>query len=158
MSIAPIRHIVDVKGTPAQAFMLFATRMADWWPKNMTPGEGLMTDLVMEACTGGKFYEIKADGAHHQWGTVLAWNPPGQLLICWQLGKDWMFDADLVTEVELTFEPAGEGRTRMTLEHRHLERFGALAEERRAQLDGGWPTRLADYVAFADAQALAESR
>ena len=157
MTIAPVLLTTQVKVPPARAFELFTTRMGEWWPKNMTPGEGLMTDMVIEPRTGGKFYEVKADGTHHQYGTVLAWNPPGQLLIGWQLGKDWKFDPDLVTEVELTFEPAGEGRTRMTLEHRHLERFGAIAQERRAQLDGGWPTRIADFVAFADDNASANA-
>ena len=32
MSIAPIKHSVQVKAAPAQAFDLFATRMSDWWP------------------------------------------------------------------------------------------------------------------------------
>ena len=131
---------------------MFATRMGDWWPKDKTPGDKPMADIVIEPRTGGIFYEVDVEGTQHQWGTVLAWNPPEQLLLGWQLGKDWKFDPDLVTEVELTFEPAGEGRTRVTLEHRHLERFGAIAEERRAQLDGGWPTRLADYTAFAESQ------
>ncbi len=153
MSIAPIRHVIDVKGTPEQAFTLFASRMGDWWPKDKTPGDTPMADIVMEPRTGGRFYEIDAQGAQHQWGTVLVWNPPGQLLIGWQLGNDWRFDPDLVTEVELTFEPAGEGRTRVTLEHRHLERFGDNAEKRRAELNGGWPSRLADYTAFTETNA-----
>jgi hypothetical protein len=36
MSIAPITRSVDVKAPPARAFELFATRMADWWPRGRT--------------------------------------------------------------------------------------------------------------------------
>jgi uncharacterized protein YndB with AHSA1/START domain len=54
-----------------------------------------------------------------------------------------------VTEVEVTFVP-DSGGTRVTLEHRTLDRFGAGAEQMRKGIGGadGWP---AIVQAFADA-------
>jgi hypothetical protein len=34
---------------------------------------------------------------------VLAWEPPGRLLLGWQLGAEWKYDPDFLTELELTF-------------------------------------------------------
>ena len=43
------------------------------------------------------------------------------------------YDPELLTEVELTFAPPADGGTRVTLEHRDLERFGADADAHRAR-------------------------
>jgi uncharacterized protein YndB with AHSA1/START domain len=84
---------------------------------------------------------------------VLTWDPPSRLLLAWQLDRDFKYDAGLVTEVELRFEPVAGGGTRVTLEHRDLERFGgADIPAHVAKLQNGWPSRLADFAGFADAQ------
>jgi uncharacterized protein YndB with AHSA1/START domain len=56
-----------------------------------------------------------------------------------------------VTEVEVTFAPTAAGGTRVTLEHRNLERFGDDAARHVERLAGGWPARLADFAAYANA-------
>ena len=64
------------------------------------------------------------------------------------LDAGFAFDPDLITEVEVAFEPEGTG-SRVTLTHRHLERFGPSAERIAGQLAGGWPglvERFANYV------------
>jgi len=48
----------------------------------------------------------------------------------------------------VVFEPEGAG-SRVTLTHRHLERFGPSAERVAGQLAGGWPglvERFANFV------------
>lgn len=151
MSIAPIVRSVEVKPPPAKAFELFSQRMGDWWPAGKTVAKKPAVAVVVEPHAEGRWYEVDADGTETHWGKVLAWDPPGRLLLGWQLNAQWTFDPGFLTEVELTFAALPGGGTRVTLEHRDLERFGADAEARRASLDGGWPTRLADFVAFADA-------
>ena len=152
MSIAPIIQIVDVKAPPARAFDLFAAHMSLWWPKNGTPAAQPHERIVIEPRAGGRFYEVDADGNETVWGAVLAWEPPGRLLIDWQLGEGWKYDPALHTDVELSFEPRADGGTRVTLTHSRLENFGANAEARATQLRGGWPTRVADYANFVNAQ------
>lgn len=152
MSISPIVRSVEVKAPPARAFELFASRMGDWWPKGQTVGKSAHKDIVIEPHVEGRWFERDADGNEVQWGRVLAWDPPSRLLLGWQLNMDWAFDPTFLTEVEMTFVALPSGGTRVTLEHRNLERFGADAELRRGQLDGGWPTHLATYAVFVDAE------
>ena len=149
MTIAPIVRSVEVKAPPAKAFELFATRMADWWPKGRTVAKQPHETIVVEPYAEGRWFERDADGNETQWGKVLAWEPPSRLLLGWQLTSQWGYDPEFLTEVELTFEPLPAGGTRVTLEHRDLERFGADAEEQRGKLDGGWPRFLAEYATFA---------
>jgi uncharacterized protein YndB with AHSA1/START domain len=151
MSIAPIVRAVQVKAPPARAFDLFVNHMQDWWPKGRTIGKNPHVTIVTEPHEGGRWFERDADGNETQWGKVLAWEPPGRLLLGWQIDSQWTYDPDFVTEVELTFAPADDGGTVVTLEHRNLERFGADAVAHVAALDGGWPTHLAQFVAYADA-------
>lgn len=150
MSIAPILRTVRVKAPPAQAFELFATRMADWWPRGRTIGRNPHVEIVIEPRTEGRWFERDAEGNETQWGKVLAWDPPSRLLLAWQIDTQWRYDPGLLTEVELTFAAAEGGGTLVTLEHRRLERFGADAVPHSEKLRGGWPTHLDDFARFAD--------
>jgi uncharacterized protein YndB with AHSA1/START domain len=152
MTIAPIVHRIEVKAPPARAFDLFATRITEWWPKGRTIGRNPHAAILIEPVAGGRWFERDAEGNETPWGRVLAWEPPSRLLLGWQINTQWAFDPDLVTEVELTFAPADGGGTLVTLEHRHLERFGTDAAAHAGRLKGGWPGFLdlfADYAAKA---------
>jgi uncharacterized protein YndB with AHSA1/START domain len=152
MTIAPIVRTVSVKAPPAKAFDLFTRRMADWWPKRGTIGKLVHVDLVIEPFAGGAWFERDAEGTETKWGHVLAWEPPSRLLLAWQIDTAWRYNPDLVTEVELAFDPAEDGGTRVTLTHRDLERFGADAAQHIERLGSGWPVRLAGFATFAAEQ------
>ena len=152
MSIAPIIRTVQVKAPPARAFDLFAKHMGAWWPKGSTVGKAPHAEIVIEPRVGGRWFERDADGNEAQWGKVLAWEPPARLLFVWQLNTQWRYDPDLMTEVEVTFAAVGSG-TLVTLEHRHLERFGTDAAQHADKLRGGWPTRVVDFGRYADSQS-----
>lgn len=152
MSIAPVVCTVQVKAPPARAFELFAKQMAAWWPKGRTIGKNPHVAVIVEPRAGGQWFERDADGAETHWGKVLAWEPPSRLVFGWQINSQWTYDPDFLTEVELTFAPAGGG-TLVTLEHRGLERFGADAAKHAAALRGGWPTHLADFVRYANSHS-----
>lgn len=152
MSIAPIFRSIVVKAAPARAFELFTTRIQDWWPlKNASIGSAPAVSVVLEPRDGGRWFERDAQGNETQWGRVLAWEPPHRLLLSWQIGTDWAYHADLLTELELTFAAQASGGTVVTLEHRHLERLGSDAARHRHLLDGGWPTMLGGFQKLADA-------
>jgi hypothetical protein len=57
-------------------------------------------------------------------------------------------DPDRTSEVEVRFTAEGPGRTRVELEHRHLDRHGDGWEGVRAGVDsdGGWPLYLSRYA------------
>jgi uncharacterized protein YndB with AHSA1/START domain len=149
MSIAPIVRSVVVQVEPARAFALFTSRIQDWWPRDKTIGRGPPVAVVIEPQADGRWFERDAEGHETQWGKVLAWEPPRRLLLAWQIGTDWAYHAELVTEVELTFKTHVAGGTLVTLEHRHLERLGADAARQREMLDGGWPTLLGEFQKLA---------
>jgi uncharacterized protein YndB with AHSA1/START domain len=149
MTIAPVVKTVDVKCGPARAFELFTGRMGAWWPASHHIGGAPFEAIVVEPFAGGRWFERGSDGAETSWGKVLVWDPPGRVLLAWQLRADFTYDPDFETELEITFAPHGEG-ARVRLEHRNLERFGADAEAIAKSLGGGWPTIVEGYASFAD--------
>jgi uncharacterized protein YndB with AHSA1/START domain len=152
MSIAPIIKSVTVKQTPVRAFELFASQMERWWPAGKTIGKNPRVAIVLEPRVGGRWFERDAEGNETHWGKVLAWDPPTRLLLGWQINSQWRYDSDFLTEVELIFAAAEGGGTRVTLEHRNLERFGADAAKHAQALGSGWPAVLADFTAYAYTQ------
>jgi len=142
-----------VKARPARAFEMFTRDIGAWWPKGKTIGAKPHAQIVIEPKVQGRWFERDDDGAETRWGKVLAWDPPGRLVLGWQLDAGFKYDPDLLTEVELTFAAAGEGETRVTLVHRDLERFGDAAEKVAASISEGWPARLRNFADFAAAHS-----
>jgi len=150
--IAPIVHSIVVKAPPARAFDLLTSQMGRWWPKTHSIGKAPFADVIMEPRDGGRWFERDADGNETSWGKVLAWEPPLRVLLAWQINCDWGYDPNLLTEVEVTFV-AQDGGTRVTLEHRNLERFGRDAAALAEKLRGGWPGVLGEFGGYADSQS-----
>ena len=150
---APVRRTISVKAPPERAFEVFTSRIGAWWPKSHHIGAAEPETVVIEPREGGRWFERAPDGAECDVGRVLAWEPPSRVLLAWQLTADWKFDPELVTEVEVRFTPEGEGRTRVELEHRNLERFGERAEAVRAAVGApnGWTAILELFAKAADA-------
>jgi uncharacterized protein YndB with AHSA1/START domain len=152
MSIAPVVKTVTVKPPPARAFALFTEQIGQWWPAGRTVGKQPHAAIVLEPHPGGRWFERDAAGHETQWGKVLAWEPPGRLLLGWQLDGNFSLDPAVTTEVELTFAPAADGGTVVRLEHRNLERLGAEAEAAAAKIGRGWPEMMDRYAAHAGAR------
>jgi uncharacterized protein YndB with AHSA1/START domain len=141
--------LVDVP--PDRAFELFTAEMTSWWPAAHHIGSAPIAEVVVEPRTGGRWFTRHQDGTETSTGVVVAWEPPGRLVVTWQIGADWKFHPDLVTTVELRFEPVGERRTRVRLEHRDLDAFGADATAMKKTFEdpGAWAATLAAYAAAA---------
>jgi uncharacterized protein YndB with AHSA1/START domain len=88
---------------------------------------------MFEPRVGGRIIERARDGAEHDWGRVLDWQPPTTLRYLWHL----FFDATEATEVEVTFTPRS-GRTAVRLEQRGWERRAAAGPPRRAKTGQAW--------------------
>jgi uncharacterized protein YndB with AHSA1/START domain len=151
VSIAPVVCSVTVKASPERAFEVFTRNIEAWWPVGKTPGENPHVAIVMEPTPDGRWFERDAEGHETNWGKVLTWEPPARVVLGWQLNSQFQYDEAFLTEVELNFTPKEDGKTLVTLEHRNLERFGADAEKIQGQLNGGWPTFMAIFAAYADA-------
>jgi uncharacterized protein YndB with AHSA1/START domain len=147
---APIQKSLVVKTDVENAFSTFTAGISRWWPRAFTIGATPIKDVVMEQRTGGRWFERGEDGAECEWGKVLAWEPPSRVVLAWQIGGDWKYHPDLITEMEVTFAALGAKETRVDFEHRKLDALGDAAEETRAQLESGWPGLLEAYAAAAE--------
>jgi len=135
---ASIRKTVEVNVPAERAFAVFATRMGDWWHKEHSIArETTQKDVVIEPRSGGRWYEVDADGSEHQWGRVITYDPPRRLVLAWQLTREFAYDPGFETTVEVLFEER-DGKTIVHFEHRDLERMGAGAVETLESMDGGW--------------------
>ncbi len=149
---APVRKSIRVNAPVAKAFEVFTAGMSRWWPKGYSIGKSPMKDVILEPGVNGRWIERAEDGSECILGRVLAWEPPARFVLAWQISGEWTYDPDLVTEVEVRFIADGGG-TRVELEHRNLERFGAHAEAMRTAIDGprGWPAFLELFKVAAEA-------
>ncbi|MGL4238488.1 SRPBCC family protein [Tabrizicola sp.] len=137
--IAPVRKTVTVACTPTRAFRVFVEEIGAWWIKSHSIAPSGMAGLTVEPRVGGRWYETGMKGEVCQWGEVKVWDPPGRLVLIWRLSAEFAYDPALHTEVEVTFTPEGAG-TRVVLEHRGLEAYGAQAAALRESIDSprGW--------------------
>jgi hypothetical protein len=150
MTIAPLQRTAHTKVPPARAFEIFTGQIGRWWPAGNGCGAKPLVEVVIELGVGGRWFERDADGQETQWGHVLVWDPPGRLVLNWQLNREKRFDPDLHTEVELTFTATPDGGTDVFLEHRNLERFGQDADQWRSSISSGWTQKLVEYTECAD--------
>jgi uncharacterized protein YndB with AHSA1/START domain len=78
------------------------------------------------------------NGSECHWTRILAYEPPSRVVFSWDIGPTWQIEQDPVStsEVEVRFTADGPTRTRVELEHRHLDRRDAGWEGVREGVDG----------------------
>lgn len=140
---APVRKTIHVNAPPERAFEVFTSGIGRWWPKTHKIGLADLDRPIIEPKAGGRWYELDVDGSECEIGKVAIWEPPSRLVLIWQLTPDFLFDPQLITEVEVQFTPEADG-TRVELEHRKLEQMGDKANAMRETISGpgGWPRLL----------------
>lgn len=133
-----------------RAFTVFTERFDQIKPRehNMLAVDIALS--IFEPKVGGRVYDRGVDGSECQWGRVLAYEPPTRIVFTWDISPRWQIETDLArsSEVEVRFIAEAERRTRVELEHRHLDRHGegweGLAAGVRA--DQGWPLYLQRFA------------
>jgi uncharacterized protein YndB with AHSA1/START domain len=151
-----VRKTMNVDAPQAIAWRVFTQQMGTWWPLSTYKiGKANAVDAVIEPGVGGRWYERGDDGSTCQWGVVLVWEPHSRLVLSWDINADWQPDPDLKTELELRFIAENADRTRVELEHRRLDRYGARREQMRHIFDteGDWGRLLAAFAAQAAKEA-----
>jgi uncharacterized protein YndB with AHSA1/START domain len=149
-----VRKVVGVQAPAAVAWRVFTEKMSRWWPlATHKIGKAKAVEAVIEPRVGGRWYERGEDGSTCDWGRVLSWEPHTRLVLSWEINASWQHDPSLKTEVEVRFIAEGDDRTRVELEHRHLDRYGARRDEMRGIFDseGGWTGLLASFARAAEA-------
>lgn len=109
-----------------------------------------VAETVLEPRVGGHIYDRGVDGSECRWARVLAYEPPDRIVFSWDISPRWRLETDpgRASEVEVRFVAETPERTRVELEHRHLDRHGEGWESARDGVagDGGWPLYLRRYV------------
>jgi uncharacterized protein YndB with AHSA1/START domain len=149
-----VRKVVSVQAPLMVAWQVFTEHMGTWWPLAIYKiGKAKAVDAVIEPRVGGRWYERGDDGSTCDWGLVLSWEPPSRLVLSWDISADWQPDPDLKTEIEVRFIAEGNDATRVELEHRKLDRYGARRDEMRHIFDteGDWGRLLQMFAARAAA-------
>jgi Activator of Hsp90 ATPase homolog 1-like protein len=151
----PVRKSITVRAGRDRAFEVFTRGFGDWWPRSHHIGNAPMKRAVIEGFASGRCYSEQTDGTECDWGTILVWDPPGRLVLAWQVSPGWKYEAHLAksSEVEVRFTEETEGVTRVDLEHRNFERHGAGHLEMREAVDSrnGWGDLLGMYAARVEA-------
>lgn len=147
-----VRKEVVVNVPPARAFEAFTAQFGDFKPREHNLLGAPIVETVFEPKVGGNIYDRAEDGSECRWARVLAYEPPHRVVFSWDISPQWQLEADPenASEVEVTFESDGDGRTRVVLEHRNFDRHGPMwmAVRDAVDGDGGWPLYLDRYAAL----------
>jgi uncharacterized protein YndB with AHSA1/START domain len=149
MTDGTVRKELRVKAPREHAFAIFTDGIDRWWPREHHIGQSPLERTLIEPRIGGRWYSVCQDGSEVDVGRVEAWEPPGRLLIIWQINGSWQFDPTFRTEIEVRFESLGPRETRVVFEHRGLEAYGPATDQVRMMFEApdGWAGTLARFVA-----------
>ena len=143
---AAVRHEIVVEAPVERAFDVFIGQMDRIKPRDHNLLAVDIADTVFEPRAGGRVYDRGTDGSECEWGSVLVYEPPNRVVFSWNIDPRWQVepDADKRSEVEVRFVADGADRTRVELEHRHLDRHGDGWEGLRDGVGApdGWPLYL----------------
>ena len=149
-----VRKQVVVDAPVDRAFRVFTERFGDFKPKEHNLLGAPIVETTFEPHVGGHIYDRAEDGSECRWARILAYEPPTRVVFSWDIGPTWQLEADPAnaSEVEVRFVAEDANRTRVELEHRHLDRHGEGWEGLREGVGGdeGWPLYLQRYVAVID--------
>jgi uncharacterized protein YndB with AHSA1/START domain len=145
-----IRTDVVVEAPAERAFRVFTERFDQIKPREHNMLEVDIAESVFEPRAGGRVYDRGVDGSECQWARVLAYEPPERIVFSWDISPQWQIETDLdrASEVEVRFVAETPDRTRVELEHRHLDRHGDGWQGMREGVGGdqGWPLYLARFA------------
>jgi uncharacterized protein YndB with AHSA1/START domain len=137
-----VRRSVIVNAPVDRAFTFFTRDIGQWWDADKHLLQEPLKQMVFEPFVGGNIIDRGIEGGESRWGTILAYEPPSHVAFSWDINLAWQIETDRsrVSEVHVTFTDEGGGRTRVDLEHRHLDRHGEGWEAMRDAVGSpnGW--------------------
>jgi uncharacterized protein YndB with AHSA1/START domain len=145
-----IRTSIVVEAPIERAVSVFTEDFGSFKPPEHNMLGVKIAETVFEPRVGGSLYDRGVDGSECRWARVLAYEPPSRVLLSWDISPHWQIETNLekTSEVEVRFIAETPQRTRVELEHRHLERHGDGWEGLREGVRGneGWPLYLERFA------------
>ncbi len=156
-----VRTSIVVDAPVERAFEVFTDDIGSWWPPEHHILQAPLAAMVFEPRAGGHVYDVGTDGTECRWARVLAYEPPSRVVFSWDISLQWQVESDpgRTSEVEVRFVADGEARTRVELEHRHLERHGDGWEDMRDAVGSpeGWGVGLQRLARRLDGMPVGEA-
>lgn len=149
---AVVRRDIVVEAPIERAFTVFTERFGDFKPKEHNMLGEPIAETVFEPKVGGHIYDRGVNGGECRWARVLAYDPPDRVVFSWDIDPRWQVETEHenTSEVEVRFVAVTPARTRVELEHRHIDRHGPGWQAVRDGVahDEGWPLYLDRYAAL----------
>ena len=149
---ATVRRQVVVDAPIERAFSVFTGRFGEFKPPEHNLLGAPVAETVFEPRAGGGIVDRAADGSECRWARILAFDPPDRVVFSWDISPRWTIETDQAqtSEVEVRFYAESPARTRVELEHRHIDRHGPGWEAVTEGIDWpeGWPLYLDRYAAL----------
>ena len=150
--VSTVRREVVVPVPIDEAFAGFTKRFGDFKPPEHNLLGVRIAETVFEAHVGGAIVDRGIDGSECRWARILAFDPPTLVIFSWDIGPTWQLETnpDNTSEVRVRFIAESADRTRVELEHCHLDRHGPGWQSVRDGVadDQGWPLYLERYVSL----------
>jgi uncharacterized protein YndB with AHSA1/START domain len=147
-----VRRQIVVPVPIERAFAVFTERFGDFKPPEHNLLRVPIAETVFEPKVGGHIYDRGTDGSECRWARILAFDPPQRVVFSWDISPQWTIETEPgnTSEVEVTFIAETPHRTRLELEHRHIDRHGPSwpAVSDGVANDQGWPLYLQRYAAL----------
>ena len=147
-----IRRQIVVPAPIERAFAVFTERFGEVKPPEHNLLGAPLAETVVEPHVGGNIVDRATDGSECRWARILAYEPPDRIVFSWDINPQWSIETnpELTSEVEVRFIAETPDRTRLELEHRHIDRHGTGWESisEGVEDDEGWPLYLARYSAL----------
>jgi uncharacterized protein YndB with AHSA1/START domain len=147
-----VRREVVVNAPIGEAFKVFTERFGDFKPRDHNLLKAPIAETVFEPHVGGNIYDRAVDGTECRWARILVFEPPDRVVFSWDISPRWQIETnhDLTSEVDVRFFAETPERTRVELEHRHLDRHGVAWESVRQGIgsERGWTLYLQRYAAL----------
>jgi uncharacterized protein YndB with AHSA1/START domain len=149
---ATVRKHVVVDAPIDHAFAVFTERFGDFKPPEHNLLGTPIAETEFEPRVAGGIVDRAADGSECRWARILAFDPPDRVVFSWDISPQWSIETNpaQTSEVEVQFYAESPTRTRVELEHRHIDRHGPGWEAITDGIDGaqGWPLYLDRYAAL----------
>lgn len=145
-----VQTSIVVEAPIERAFSVFTDGIATWWPPEHHILRSELADMVFEPRVGGHVYDRGVDGSECRWARVVAYEPPTRVAFTWDISLQWQIETDptRTSEIEVRFTAESPERTRVDLEHRHLDRHGDGWEQMRNAVAApdGWRLGLGRFA------------